>query len=757
MTFLNAFLALGAAAFTIPLVIHLLNRSKYLTIDWGAMQFLSSALQVNSRRMQWKQWLLLLIRCMIPVLLALAMSRPILQAWRDSGVGSAMSMAIVLDDSLSMQRRDASGSDAGDASVAVRRFERAVTAARGLLQQLPAGSSAALILGGSPSQMLPEHQPTRLIERLDALKESLSYSGRLDLEQSVDTSVDWLNGSQHPRRQLVVISDFQASQWEASERDAVRELARRIEAQPVKIEWNWLPILGGDAVQEVQDVAVVSLDCVPTLVSPFTDLQVTGTLWNSSKSAVQVPVVLSQGLEELERQSVQIGPEATSVVRFAWKPKSSGDIELRLTLDFDDACVADHHLSTVLRVREPQKVLFIDGDRRNEAMKSESDFFRLALTPFSLLRGESGDLFAARVVDIGGWKEEDLREFQAVVCCNVRDLNGDQRRWLRAFVEQGNGLVVCLGDQVQIAQTNSWESIQQQGLRPGILSARSEWTGRLGTTATPFFPLSKASMDSLLSTQFEHRYEMEIDDEQTNIGMAFSDGKPWLISTPIGKGRCVWMLSSCDDADSNLISRPAFVPMVQKLMAYAIQLETSNRVLRPGDAWRESWVVDEEGPQRTMSLVHPDQSTEEVTLEPSLESVGAESDGARRFLAQMTASRSLGVARASVGKDQRMVSIENSTQDRRRELQMASLSKETVETLAESASAVPVTDADDWVRKAGSSWGGRELWTSFWWGLLVLFLAEMALQQAMLPRSPRGAVTGPNDHATPRVPNRGAA
>jgi hypothetical protein len=365
-----------------------------------------------------------------------------------------------------------------------------------------------------------------------------------------------------------------------------------------------------------------------------------------------------------------------------------------------------------------------------------------------------------------------LREVQAVVCCNVRDLNGDQRRWLRAFVEQGHGLVVCLGDQVQIAQFNSWESTQQQGLRPGTLSSRSEWTGRLGTTATPFFQLSKASMDSLLSTQFEHRYEMQIDDEQTNVGMAFSDGKPWLVSTPIGQGRCVWMLSSCDDADSNLVSRPAFVPMVQKLMAYSIQLETSNRVLRPGDAWRESWVLDAEGPQRTMSLVHPDQSTEEVDLEPSLESVGvesvgaesvgaesvgAESDGFRRYLSQTMASRSLGVARASVGKEQRIVSIENSTQDRRRELQMASLSKETVESLAESASAVPVTDADDWVRKAGSSWGGRELWTWFWWGLLVLFLAEMALQQAMLPRSPRGNVVGPNGNATPSVPNRGAA
>ncbi|MFM7926845.1 MAG: BatA domain-containing protein [Pirellula sp.] len=82
MTFLNALLAFGATAFSVPLIIHLLNRSKYLTIDWGAMQFLDSSVKVNSRRIQWKQLLLLLIRCLIPVLLALAMARPLFSRGR---------------------------------------------------------------------------------------------------------------------------------------------------------------------------------------------------------------------------------------------------------------------------------------------------------------------------------------------------------------------------------------------------------------------------------------------------------------------------------------------------------------------------------------------------------------------------------------------------------------------------------------------------------------------------------------------------
>ena len=41
MTFLNASMLFGLAALVIPIVIHLLNRSKPRPIEWGAMQFLS--------------------------------------------------------------------------------------------------------------------------------------------------------------------------------------------------------------------------------------------------------------------------------------------------------------------------------------------------------------------------------------------------------------------------------------------------------------------------------------------------------------------------------------------------------------------------------------------------------------------------------------------------------------------------------------------------------------------------------------------
>ena len=189
MTFLNALLAFGAAAFTIPLIIHLLNRSKYITIDWGAMQFLESSMKVNARRIQWKQLLLLLIRCMIPILLALAMARPLVRAWRDSGEGNAMSVAVVLDDSLSMQSEVESNPNkpAGNRESLLSRATREIDS---ILGQLPPSSSVCLILAGDPIDVWDEHRPDALREPVRELSLRKASAGTMNLASAVRAGAD---------------------------------------------------------------------------------------------------------------------------------------------------------------------------------------------------------------------------------------------------------------------------------------------------------------------------------------------------------------------------------------------------------------------------------------------------------------------------------------------------------------------------------------------------------------------------------------
>src|SRR5690348_10799523 len=80
MTFLNPPMLAGVAAALLPLVIHLLNRSRYRNVDWAAMMFLDAMEPRADHTAQLKQWGLLAMRCGALGLLAFALARPILYA-----------------------------------------------------------------------------------------------------------------------------------------------------------------------------------------------------------------------------------------------------------------------------------------------------------------------------------------------------------------------------------------------------------------------------------------------------------------------------------------------------------------------------------------------------------------------------------------------------------------------------------------------------------------------------------------------------
>ena len=103
MTFLNPALAFGALAFLIPLAIHILNRSRFKTIEWGAMHLLESVIKVNHKRFRLDQLILLLVRCLIPALLAFCIARPLLTGSKTMNPNTPVSLLIVLDTSYSME------------------------------------------------------------------------------------------------------------------------------------------------------------------------------------------------------------------------------------------------------------------------------------------------------------------------------------------------------------------------------------------------------------------------------------------------------------------------------------------------------------------------------------------------------------------------------------------------------------------------------------------------------------------------------
>src|SRR5437867_3310801 len=136
MAFLNPLLLFGIGAVSVPIVIHLLTKRKIKRVVWAAMQFLRPVVQRNQRRINLEDLILLALRCLLLMLLALALARPALRKAGAffSGRG-AQTAVIAIDNSASMSATDGVSS----------RFEKAKKAAEQLIDALPAGSSAAVL------------------------------------------------------------------------------------------------------------------------------------------------------------------------------------------------------------------------------------------------------------------------------------------------------------------------------------------------------------------------------------------------------------------------------------------------------------------------------------------------------------------------------------------------------------------------------------------------------------------------------------
>src|SRR2546423_351081 len=101
--FLRPIMLAGLGAALLPLVLHLLSKARYRTVDWGAMMFLETQPARSREGTRLKQAILLLMRMAMIAALAIGLARPVLNAGAAAGSDQARVHAvIVLDRSASM-------------------------------------------------------------------------------------------------------------------------------------------------------------------------------------------------------------------------------------------------------------------------------------------------------------------------------------------------------------------------------------------------------------------------------------------------------------------------------------------------------------------------------------------------------------------------------------------------------------------------------------------------------------------------------
>src|SRR5436190_8573350 len=102
MSFLNPLLLLGVLGVASPIIIHFLAKKQIKRVVWAAMRFLKITVDRQQRKMNIEDIILLILRCLVVALLALALARPTLKSGALGILGGDEASILLIDNSGSM-------------------------------------------------------------------------------------------------------------------------------------------------------------------------------------------------------------------------------------------------------------------------------------------------------------------------------------------------------------------------------------------------------------------------------------------------------------------------------------------------------------------------------------------------------------------------------------------------------------------------------------------------------------------------------
>ena len=199
MQFLQASLLYGLFALSIPVIIHLLNRRRFRTVQWAAMQFLLKATRESRGKKRLKQIIILTCRALAIAALIFAIARPLLGGFLGWGSGKVDTVVLILDRSPSMERTEADG--------APPKREAVLTQVATAMAEL---EGARLVLIDSASNKAQDIPSPDILPELSTTGPTDSAA---DIPGMLSTALEYLQEAKPSRSEIWIASDLQRADW----------------------------------------------------------------------------------------------------------------------------------------------------------------------------------------------------------------------------------------------------------------------------------------------------------------------------------------------------------------------------------------------------------------------------------------------------------------------------------------------------------------------------------------------------------------
>jgi hypothetical protein len=515
-------LGVPLAAAAVPVIIHLINLTRYRKVEWAAMEFLLAAYKRTRRRMQMESLIMLLLRVMAVILLAAAlfpMGCQQVKAWADDQFGwsrgalsadAPLHLLLVLDNSASMAYQ-------GEGQTA---FDRARQFAIAAVDSLtPNRDRVSLIrlsdvyvppgAGGLP---LTEEEAERARARRVGQSTSLSLdAARRELASTQVAAVDTNMlaalreaarlAETTPERDavgLLVVSDFVEAGWRelmpgaAVHTDFQAVLGRLSERMS---RGGTRPLFYDAGFDNTRNVAVTGLRVNERVVGNGMEVRVRVELDyyasgdTAERRTARLRYRVDGGPERPFTAPIELLPgrhaEGVELVlparELALRPEEAAtgaSRHIEISTEEPDALRADNTRHLVIHVVPNVPILVVNGRPHPDVSRDETFYLETALgIHTSRIEGERSDEPEVRITPnhIVTMRPEQLAavdsffDYRIVVLANVPEVPDAVTRRLEEFVAAGFSLLVFDGDLVDTTRYNSLLFNEGRGLLPARL------------------------------------------------------------------------------------------------------------------------------------------------------------------------------------------------------------------------------------------------------------------------------------------------
>ena len=535
MSFIAPLFFVALAGLAIPVLIHLIQREKKQILRFPSLMFVQRVPYKSIQRRRIHNWLLLMVRLTALALIILAFARPFFerQDLPVAGTG-AREVVVLLDQSYSIGYGD--------------RWERARAAAYEAVNSLGASDRGSIVLFSSGAEIALRSTAAGERERLTvAVAEAKPTDGATRYAPALKVAGSILAESPLPRREVVLISDFQRGGWRGEEG---ARLPAGSTVTPVTIAGN----------EDAPNVSVTAVSFARSAFSNQERVAVTAVVVNRSmRSLTGGQLALEIGGRPVQTQPLNV--EASSSASVTFEPVTVASASMRGTVRAGtDALAADNVFNFVLSPAAPVRVIVVDRGGTGSAA--------LYLTR-ALAIGDA-PRFETTVRQPEAVSDDDLRRASTVVLNDVA-VPGALARRLARFVEMGGGLLVALGPRA------SWP--QDVDILPAAVRAPVDKTrgdaARIGALeyGHPVFEPFRAPRSGDFAGARIYGYRAVEPSPMAQILARFDAGAPALLERRTGAGRVLLWTSSLDLAWSDFPLKPVFLPFVHRavrhLSAYA--------------------------------------------------------------------------------------------------------------------------------------------------------------------------------------------